>query len=674
LSGKRKVSGVAVVIAVVLVIFFQGQAHAGSWFLVSRSPDAGGYGEALVSADNMIYILRCRTATDAVRWWRYDPATDEWVSLSTSGIPAGLFRNGAALAWDGGDYIYALVGARYSDPNRTTFLRYSISSDSWEYLENTPGPQGAGDALAWCGWDGRVYAILGSNQHGTVFARYSPQTNGWEILANPPGGTDDGCSLCWTGGRYLYALRGEYNETSPIQDFWCYDIQTNSWSSKAPIPDSGGVGDGGSLLWIGNLVPGQADYIYALGGGECDESGGYGFFRYRISADSWEVLEDLPYPVGYYNGNRLGFASGYIFYWQGTPSTWEGGGNALCAYPISAPPPSQNPPPSSQNTPPVLESGRVSPSSGTVETVFTFEVVYRDADGDAPSFVRVNVSGTVYSMSRVSGTYAEGALYRTSTTLPKGYHTYYFEASDGKNTTRLPSVLYYFGPEVREKANSPPVLSSGFVYPASGREGTAFTFEVMYSDPDNDAPLSVGVYIDGIHHEMERVGENASGILYRYQTSELSVGHHEYYFVAVDNRWGEARLPSVGSYQGPTVEEPPRAVLVLVREENMPIAYTNVQYGFEEGKVVGYLGMTDSQGRIAVPENLVGKKIYLMCGGYRGSVMPSWGETKVVLAEKGVEAGGGNSVVGIALVGLIAAAVFGAYRFVRGRRAGWRAA
>jgi hypothetical protein len=299
--------------------------------------------------------------------------------------------------------------------------------------------------------------------------------------------------------------------------------------------------------------------------------------------------------------------------------------------------------------------------------------VYRDTDGDAPSYVRVNISGTVYSMSRVSGTYTEGALYRFSTALPQGSHTYYFEASDGKATVRLPTTFYYFGPEVREKANSPPVLSSGRVLPASGTEGTTFTFEAVYSDPDNDAPLAVGVYIDGIYHQTERIGENADGILYGYRTSELGVGSHEYYFVATDNRWGEARLPPTGSYQGPIVEESPKAVLILVREQDMLIAYTNVQYGFEEGKVVGYLGMTDLQGRIAVPENLVGKKIYLECGGYQGSITPSWGETKMVLAKKEAEAGGGNAALGIVLLGFAAVAVFGFYKLL-GRRAGWRVA
>ncbi|MEM2619170.1 MAG: hypothetical protein QW356_06775, partial [Candidatus Hadarchaeales archaeon] len=130
------------------------------------------------------------------------------------------------------------------------------------------------------------------------------------------------------------------------------------------------MGDGGSLLW----VPDQPDYLYALGGGSFDENGGYGFYRYRISTDTWETLENLPYPVGYYNGNRLAYVQGYIFYWQGTPSTWEGGGNRFCAYSVQAP----------ANRPPVLGSGGVSPSSGTPSTIFTYEVTYADPDGDAP--------------------------------------------------------------------------------------------------------------------------------------------------------------------------------------------------------------------------------------------------------------------------------------------------
>ncbi|MEM2619168.1 MAG: hypothetical protein QW356_06765 [Candidatus Hadarchaeales archaeon] len=243
-------------------------SSAPSWTERGQTPEAGGYGEAVVGAGGYVYVVRCYSATSSVSFWRYDPATDTWSSLGTN-LPAGTFRNGTCLAWDGGSYLYALAGARYDDTDRRIFLRYSISGNTWEYLENTPGPQGAGDALCWSGYDNRVYAVLGSKEHGTVFARYDPSTSSWELKTSPPGGTDDGCSLAWAGGRYLYALRGEYYESSPLRDFWRYDMETDTWTSLSPIPDPGGVGDGGSLLW----VPDQPDYLYALGGGSFDENG-----------------------------------------------------------------------------------------------------------------------------------------------------------------------------------------------------------------------------------------------------------------------------------------------------------------------------------------------------------------------------------------------------------------
>jgi hypothetical protein len=100
----------------------------------------------------------------------------------------------------------------------------------------------------------------------------------------------------------------------------------------ADIPEAGGVGDGGSLIWVGNWLPEHSDYIYALGGGSCWEDPGDNYYRYSISSDSWEQLASIPYPITDYNGPRLGFAAGNIYYWQGTPSDYPGGGKRFCMY------------------------------------------------------------------------------------------------------------------------------------------------------------------------------------------------------------------------------------------------------------------------------------------------------------------------------------------------------
>ena len=309
---------------------------SGEWTERADTTEVGGYGEAVVGTGSYIYIAKTLYATSTPQFWRYDPTANSWTDMSVAGLPTGAFRSGTALAWDNSDYIYALAGARYSDSNRRLFFRYSISGDSWTQMADTPGPQGAGDAITWSGHDGYVYALIGSGVHGTTFARYNPASNNWEARTSPPAGVEDGASLVWTGGDYLYALRGEYLETTPVQDFWRYDIVSDSWTTMTPIPENGGVSDGGSLLWVGNWLPAHADYIYALGGGDCWENPGDGFYRYIISADTWERLTSIPYPVGYYVGNRLGFADGHIYYWQGNPSEFYGGGRKFCVFEFPA--------------------------------------------------------------------------------------------------------------------------------------------------------------------------------------------------------------------------------------------------------------------------------------------------------------------------------------------------
>lgn len=299
------------------------------WGDESPCPKTGAYGQALLSTDEALWVVRDATATSTPNFWRYDPWSDSWENRDVSSVPDGNFRNGTAMAWDQDTAIYALGGARYEDRARTSFWRYEISVDSWTELAPTPGAQGAGNALTWSGWDQSLYAMLGSRTHGTRFVRYRPDTETWTVLSAPPERTDDGAALAWAGGPKLYALSGEYKETSPVFDFWEYDISTDTWSYLADVPDAGGVGDGGSLLWAGDFDSRLAPYLYATSGGAFDETPGTLFLRYSIARDEWYPMPSLPYEIGYYNGNRLGFVDGRLFLWQAGRSNFIGGGRKL---------------------------------------------------------------------------------------------------------------------------------------------------------------------------------------------------------------------------------------------------------------------------------------------------------------------------------------------------------
>ena len=210
------------------------------------------------------------------------------------------------------------------------------------------------------------------------------------------------------------------------------------------------------------------------------------------------------------------------------------------------------------NSSPSLSSGTVSPSNGNTATLFTYTVVYTDVENTAPSYIRVYIDGTSYNMVKQNAgdnTYTDGCVYVYSTTLSAGNHEYYFTASDGSLSARLPDVGVYSGPVV-SAANTPPTLTSGLVSPSNAVYGTNVTYSVTYTDAENAAPSSVIVYIDGTIHTMVKFNpaDNTytDGCVYVYWTTTLAIGTHNYYFECSDGQL-QARLPTSGTYSGPVI-------------------------------------------------------------------------------------------------------------------------
>ncbi|MEJ5296999.1 MAG: hypothetical protein WHZ52_03070 [Armatimonadota bacterium] len=215
------------------------------------------------------------------------------------------------------------------------------------------------------------------------------------------------------------------------------------------------------------------------------------------------------------------------------------------------------------NEPPMLTAASVTPTFGRPQgssspTTFVFEVRYSDADNVAPGpggFVRLRISALAAEipMVRVSDPpdWQGGVVYRASTQLPGGRHSFYFEASDGIETVRLPSTGAFDGPRV----SSPPTLTPLALQPGlTGTTVTTFTYSVVYRDPDNDPPAegSVKVLIDGQPYTMTKQNPAAvdyvQGVTYVYST-RLSRGTHNYLFQASDG----VDLVSTAVFDGPTV-------------------------------------------------------------------------------------------------------------------------
>lgn len=116
-------------------------------------------------------------------------------------------------------------------------------------------------------------------------------------------------------------------------------------------------------------------------------------------------------------------------------------------------------PPSGPNTPPSLSQRAGPPSTVGLDTTVVYEAVYWDEEGDPPRYVRCVIDNRPFEMRWVRGDYKTGAIYRhewTTTSSDLGRHTYYFEASDWRETVRWPATGVISSPTVLARTSLPP--------------------------------------------------------------------------------------------------------------------------------------------------------------------------------------------------------------------------
>jgi hypothetical protein len=87
-----------------------------------------------------------------------------------------------------------------------------------------------------------------------------------------------------------------------------------------------------------------------------------------------------------------------------------------------------------KNNIPELSNPMLKPSSGDINTLFTFSVYYTDAENDPPEAITVVIDGNSHNMELMTGEVAYNGNYEFKTTLSEGEHTYYFTASDGSDS------------------------------------------------------------------------------------------------------------------------------------------------------------------------------------------------------------------------------------------------
>jgi hypothetical protein len=242
----------------------------------AKSPDAEGF----------VYALK---GNGTCEFYQYDIAANTWAAkesipaIGSSGKKKGV-KKGAALTGQFG-IIYATKGNNLND-----FWSYEPSNAHWTQL--TDVPSGAKAIKEGCGVVGVtvrdsdfVYLLRGSGTQD--FFRYSVASRTWQAMASAPPGVSGkpykkGSCLAGDGAGTIYALKGSYNE------FFAYDVATNTWTDKTTLPLLGRsgkkkkAGDGAGLAALGGAV-------YAQKGNSTLE-----FWIYDPVGNAWTQGPDIP--------------------------------------------------------------------------------------------------------------------------------------------------------------------------------------------------------------------------------------------------------------------------------------------------------------------------------------------------------------------------------------------
>lgn len=224
---------------------------------------------------------------------RYNPVTDTWTAVGTTGSPQARCEHSAV--WTGTQML--VWGGRGTNGTLTGGERYTLAGNSWSPMTLTgdPGPRNSCSVV----WGGNRMIVWGgsdANDNLNTGGRYDPVANTWSSIAtaSAPSARRDHTAV-WTGSQMVIWGGGEgdsYYTSDYLDAGGRYNVTNNTWTTMAPSPGSGepGARQKASAVWTGSEMivwGGEADRYYLHSGG-----------RFDPALNTWSSLATANAPSG----------------------------------------------------------------------------------------------------------------------------------------------------------------------------------------------------------------------------------------------------------------------------------------------------------------------------------------------------------------------------------------
>jgi hypothetical protein len=237
------------------------------------------------------------------QYGRYNPTTETWTVAN--GAPAAINQT---AVWTGSNML--VWGGLGSTGLVSGGTRYDPATNTWKAMNTTgqPTPRQYHTAV----WTGSEMIVWGGWNNGTVFgdgARYNPVTNTWQAMstANAPSARFYHTAV-WTGTEMI--VWGGVGSTSMfLGDGARYNPTTDTWT---PISNVGAPSArwGHAAAWSGTWM-----FIWGEMNGGTNTGG-----LYNLATNSWTPTDILCAPSARRPGNIVWTGSRFVIWGGASPS------------------------------------------------------------------------------------------------------------------------------------------------------------------------------------------------------------------------------------------------------------------------------------------------------------------------------------------------------------------
>jgi hypothetical protein len=206
---------------------------------------------------------------------RYDPSADTWTPISTTNAPSP--RDYHTAVWTGSEML--IWGGWGSGGNGPTYFntggRYNPSTDTWTAMTTTGAPPGHSvHSAVWTGSEMLVWGGEGSGGYSNDGGQYDPATDTWTAITtiHAPSARSAHTAV-WSGSEMLVWGGGAISPTYK-NDGGSYDPRSNTWTAITTTNAPAGRRYH-SAVWTGGemIIWGGWD------GGDLNSGGRYGYSR-----------------------------------------------------------------------------------------------------------------------------------------------------------------------------------------------------------------------------------------------------------------------------------------------------------------------------------------------------------------------------------------------------------